>query len=62
MDGSRRRRGSKAHALATARGLPLRVLVGPADQHDLALFQGLMEGVRLKGKRGAQDGAWGGVG
>jgi transposase len=52
VDGFRRRKGSKVHALVTARGLPLRVLVGPAHQHDLTPFQGLMEGLRLKGKRG----------
>ncbi len=52
MDGFPRRRGSKVHAMVTASGLPLRVLVGPAHRHDATALPELVEGIELKGRRG----------
>ena len=52
MDGFRRRKGSKVHALVAPPGLPLAVALGPANSHDATAFPQLMGGLRLGGWRG----------
>ena len=52
MDGFRRRKGSKVHALVAPPGLPLAVALGPANRHDATAFPQLMGGLRLGGRRG----------
>jgi transposase len=52
VDGFRRRKGSKVHALVAPPGLPLAVALGPANSHDATAFPQLMGGLRLGGRRG----------
>lgn len=52
IDGFRRRKGSQVHAVVTASGLPLRVVVGAANRHDATVFLELLEGLKLRGERG----------
>jgi len=52
VDGFRRRKGSKVHALVAPPGLPLAVALGPANRHDATAFPQLMGGLRLGGRRG----------
>jgi hypothetical protein len=53
VDGFRRHKGSKVHALVAPPGLPLAVAIGPANSHDATAFPQLMAGLRLGGRRGA---------
>ncbi len=52
VDGFRRRKGGKVHALVAPPGLPLAVALGPAHRHDATAFPQLMAGLRLGGRRG----------
>jgi IS5 family transposase len=52
VDGFRRRKGSKVHALVAPPGLPLAVAIGPANSHDATVLPQLMAGLRLGGRRG----------
>ena len=51
MDGFRRRKGSKVHALVAPPGLLLAVAIGPANSHDATVLPQLMGGLRLGGRR-----------
>jgi hypothetical protein len=45
--------GSKHHVLVDARGLPLAVQLGPANEHDSKRFEDLLDGVQaVRGRRG----------
>jgi transposase len=45
--------GSKHHVLVDARGLPLAMQLGPANEHDSKRFEDLLDGVRpVRGRRG----------
>jgi Transposase DDE domain len=45
--------GSKHHVLVDARGLPLAMQLGPANEHDSKRFEDLLHGVRpVRGRRG----------
>jgi IS5 family transposase len=52
VDGFRRCKGSKVHALVAPPGLPSAVAVGPANSHDATAFPQLMAGLRLGSWRG----------
>jgi IS5 family transposase len=52
LDGFRRRKGSKVHALVAPPGLPLAVALSPANSHDATVLPQLMAGLRPGGRRG----------
>lgn len=51
IDGFKRRRGSKAHAIVASSGLPLVVTLEPANGNDAATFLKMVRHFRLQGKR-----------
>ncbi len=52
VDGFRRRKGSKVHALVASPVLPLAVALGPANSHDATVPVRRYGGLRLGGRRG----------
>jgi hypothetical protein len=50
IDGHKKRKGTKARVWVNADGLPLRVVVGPGDEHDGRRLEEVLGGLRVKRK------------
>jgi len=50
IDGHKKRKGTKARVWVNEDGLPLRVVVGPGDEHDGRRLEEVLGGLRVKRK------------